>query len=108
MNKTLRKILAIIALVMMLLFIASLMAYLIDKTLLNSSIGLIVIFTFCIAIGLYLVIVLDNKFNKQKKEIEEILKKQEEENNKKEPNPDATEQEKMDVVTDDNSTEKTE
>jgi predicted Holliday junction resolvase-like endonuclease len=85
----------------MLLFIASLMAYLIDKTLFNSSIGLIVIVSFCLAIGLYLVIVLDNKFSSQKKEIEEILKKQEEESENAEPNSTATEQEKIDVVTDD-------
>ena len=105
MNRMLRKTVAIIALIMMLAFIASLMAYLIDSTLLNSSIGLIVIFTFCIAIGLYLVIVLDNKFSSQKKEVEEILKKQEEENKKTEPNPTASEQEKIDVVTDDKKPE---
>ena len=79
MSTQLRKVVAIIALVAMLGFIASLMAYLIDSTLLNSSIGLIVIFTFCIAIGLYILVVVDNKFGVQKREIEETLKKQQEE-----------------------------
>lgn len=78
MSMKMRKIVAIVALVSMLVFIASLMAYLIDSTWLNSAIGLIVIFSFCIAIGLYILVVVDNKFSAQKKEIEDILKKQEE------------------------------
>ncbi len=78
MNKTLRKIIAIIALVMMLGFMASLMMHLIDKTLLNGAVGTMAIVTGCLALGLYLVIVFDNKKTAQKKRIEEELKKLEE------------------------------
>ena len=98
MSTKLRKVVAIIALVAMLVFIASLMAYLIDKTWLNSSIGLIVIFSFCVAIGLYILVVLDNKFGAQKKEVEEILKKQKEESEKEKSNKNI--EEVIDVVKD--------
>ena len=98
MSTKLRKVVAIIALVAMLVFIASLMAYLIDKTWLNSSIGLIVIFSFCVAIGLYILVVLDNKFGAQKKAVEEILKKQKEENEKEQTKENI--EEVIDVVKD--------
>ncbi len=98
MSTKLRKVVAIIALVAMLVFIASLMAYLIDKTWLNSSIGLIVIFSFCVAIGLYILVVLDNKFGAQKREVEEILKKQKEENEKEQTKENI--EEVIDVVKD--------
>jgi uncharacterized membrane protein (DUF106 family) len=102
MNTKLRKFIAITALVFMVAFLASFMVYLIDKTLLNNSILLITILTGCIAIGLYLVIVFDNKYGKeaQKKRMEEFLKEQEEAN-KKEQEENAknlTEEEKLDIV----------
>ncbi len=102
MNTKLRKFIAITSLVFMVAFLASFMVYLIDKTLLNKSILLITILTGCIAIGLYLVIVFDNKYGKeaQKKRMEEFLKEQEEAN-KEEQEENAknlTEEEKLDIV----------
>ena len=79
MSEKLRKIIAITALVFMVAFFASFMVYLIDKTLLNNSIGLITILTGCLAVGLYLVIVFDNKYGKQaqQKRLQEIINAQE-------------------------------
>jgi len=110
MNKTLRKIIAITALIFMLAFIAFLMMYLIDKNLLNGAVGLITIFAGCLAIGLYLVIVFDNKYGKeaQKKRMEEFLKEQEkaekeaEEEAKKAGESELSEEEKLDIVKEEN------
>ncbi len=107
MNKTMRKIIAITALIFMLAFIAFLMMYLIDSTLLNGAIGFITIFAGCLAIGLYLVIVFDNKYGKeaQKKRMEEFLKEQEKaekeaEEAKKAEKSELSDEEKLNIVKD--------
>ncbi len=84
MNTKIRKIIAITALIFFIVFLVSFMMYLIDKTMLNGSVLYIVIVTGCIAIGLYLAIVIDNKYGKeaQNKRVEEFLKAQKEEEQK--------------------------
>ena len=110
MNTKLRKFIAITALVFMVAFLASFMVYLIDKTLLNNSILLITILTGCIAIGLYLVIVFDNKYGKeaQKKRMEEILKEQAEAEEKTASEgvaEDVPEEVKLDIVKEEDATD---
>ena len=81
MNKTLRKIVAITALVLMVGFIAFSMMYLINKNLLNGAVGPIALFCLGFTLALYFVIVFDNKFGQEamKKRTEEALKQLEEE-----------------------------
>ena len=81
MNKNLRKIVAIIALVLMVGFIAFSMMYLINKNLLNGAVGPIALFCLGFTLALYFVIVFDNKFGEEamKKRAEEALKQLEEE-----------------------------
>ena len=56
MSKKLKRIIAIIALVFMAVFTVSLVAYLVDKTLLNGAIGFLTLFSGGIGIALFLVI----------------------------------------------------
>ena len=56
MSKKLRRIIAIIALVFMAVFTVSLVAYFVDKTLLNGAIGFLTLFSGGIGLALFLVI----------------------------------------------------
>lgn len=110
MSTKVRKIIAILALIFMVAFLASFMMYLIDKTLLNESVGLLTILTGCIAVGLYLSIVIDNKYGKaaQQKRMEEILKEQAEAEEKKAAEggaEDVPEEVKLDIVKEEDEAE---
>lgn len=110
MNTKVRKIIAILALIFMLAFLASFMTYLIDSTLLNGAIGLLTILTGCIAVGLYLSIVIDNRYGKeaQKKRMEEILKEQAEAEEKTASEgvaEDVPEEVKLDIVKEEDATD---
>ena len=85
MSKKLRQIVAIVALILMLVFLISFTAYLIDGTLLNGAIGFLAIFSGAFMFSLYLVIVFDNKFGAEamKRRAEKAMedaKKEEEQN----------------------------
>ena len=56
MNKKLRRIIAIIALVFMAIFSVSLVAYFVDRTLLSGMIGIITLFSGGIGLALFLVV----------------------------------------------------
>ena len=110
MNTKVRKIIAILALIFMLAFLASFMTYLIDSTLLNGAVGLLTILTGCIAVGLYLSIVIDNRYGKeaQKKRMEEILKEQAEAEEKTASEgvaEDVPEEVKLDIVKEEDATD---
>lgn len=83
MSKKLRQIVAIIALILMVAFLVSFTAYLIDATLLNGAIGFLALFSGVFMFSLYLVIVFDNKFGAEamkrraEKAMEEAKKEEE-------------------------------
>lgn len=56
MNKKLRRVIAIIALVFMAIFSVSLVAYFVDRTLLSGMIGIITLFSGGIGLALFLVV----------------------------------------------------
>ncbi len=80
MSKKLRQIVAIIALCFMLLFLASFMAYLINKELFNGTIGMVAIFFGVFTLAMYLVIVFDNKYGEEglRRRAEQAAKEEEE------------------------------
>lgn len=84
MSKKLRQIVAISALILMLIFLVSFTAYLIDGTLLNGAIGFLAIFSGAFMFSLYLVIVFDNKFGAEamKRRAEKAMQEAKEEEEK--------------------------
>lgn len=97
MSKKLRQIVAIISLILMVVFLASFTAYLIDSTMFNGAIGFLAIFSGAFMFSLYLVIVFDNKFGAEamkrraEKAMEETKKEEQNAHNESEENQNTTE-----------------